>query len=120
MLFKRFVFKKSSQNYYRLYVLSRKECLGCPRIGICETDQKSIRISAGGNYPVFHRNKLKYQTPEYYSAMRLRNIWSEGTFSVLKREHSLKRIHKRGIHRATEEYLLSATALNLKRMVKAV
>ncbi len=120
LLFKRLVFKKSSQNYYRLYVLPRKECSGCPRIGICERDQASIRISASGNYSAFHRNKLKYQTPEYYSAMRLRKIWSEGTFSVLKREHNLKRIYKRGIHRATEECLLSATALNLKRMVKAV
>lgn len=118
--FKRLVFKKSSQNYYRLYVRSRKECLGCPRINICEIDQGSIRISASGNYPAFHRNKQKYQTPEYYSAMRLRKIWSEGTFSVLKREHNLKYIHKRGIHRATEECLLSATALNLKRLVKAV
>ena len=118
--FKRLVFKKSSQNYYRLYVRSRKECSGCPRISICEIDQGSIRISASGNYPAFHRNKQKYQTPEYYSAMRLRKIWSEGTFAVLKREHNLKRIHKRGIHRATEECLLSATALNLKRLVKAV
>ena len=118
--FKKLVFKKSSQNYYRLYVRSRKECLGCPRIRICEIDQGSIRINASGNYPAFHRNKQKYQTPEYYSAMRLRKIWSEGTFSVLKREHNIKRIRKRGIHRATEECLLSATALNLKRMVKAV
>ena len=118
--FKKLVFKKSSQNNYRLYVRSRKECSGCPRIGISEIDQGSIRISASGNYPAFHRNKKKYQTPEYYSAMRLRKIWSEGTFSVLKREHNLKRIHKRGIHRATEECLLSATALNLKRLVKAV
>ncbi|MBD5521628.1 MAG: hypothetical protein HDR03_10515 [Lachnospiraceae bacterium] len=52
--------------------------------------------------------------------MRLRKIWSEGPFAVLKREHNLKRIHKRGIHRATEECLLSAKALNLKQMVKAV
>lgn len=47
-------------------------------------------------------------------------VWSEGTFSVLKPEHKLKKIQKRGIHKATEECLLSATALNLKRLVKAV
>ena len=44
--------------------------------------------------------------------MRLRKIWAEGTFSVLKREHNLKRIHKRGIIRAEEECLFSAMALN--------
>ncbi|MBD5521629.1 MAG: hypothetical protein HDR03_10520 [Lachnospiraceae bacterium] len=53
LLFKRLVFKKSSQNYYRLYVLPRKECSGCPRIGNCEIDRGSIRISASGNYPAF-------------------------------------------------------------------
>jgi len=52
--------------------------------------------------------------------MRLRKIWAEGTFAVLKREHKLNKIQKRGIHKATEEYLLSAAALNLKRLAKAV
>ena len=38
----------------------------------------------------------------------------------MKREHNLSTIHKRGILAATEECLLSAMALNLKRMVKAI
>ena len=105
-------------NYYRLYSCPRKQCIGCSKIHTCEIDCGSIRINASGNYPAFHRNKLKYQTPEYFRLMRLRKIWAEGTFSVLKREHNLKRIHKRGILRAEEECLLAAMALNLKRMVK--
>ena len=44
----------------------------------------------------------------------------EGTFAVLKREHNLKQIHKRGILRAEEESLFAAIALKLKRMVKAI
>jgi len=52
--------------------------------------------------------------------MKPRAIWSEGTFSVLKREHKLAQATKRGIERVAEECLLSALALNLKRMVKAV
>ena len=71
-------------------------------------------------YFVHKTNKLKYHTPEYVKVMRLRKIWAEGTFSVLKREHNLKRIHKRGIIRAEEECLFSAMALNLKRLVKAM
>jgi hypothetical protein len=107
-------------NYYRLYSRARKLCKDCPRLSICEIDQGAIRINASGNYPAFHRNKLKYHTPEYVKVMRLRKIWAEGTFSVLKREHNLKRIHKRGIIRAEEECLFSAMALNLKRLVKAM
>ena len=81
-------------------------------------DKGSIRINASANYPAFYRNKQKYETSEYLRMMRLRKIWSEGTFAVLKREHNLKTIKKRGIHRASEECLLSAVALNLKRMIK--
>ncbi len=52
--------------------------------------------------------------------MRLRKIWAEGSFSVLKREHCISKIRKRGISAATEECLLAVMALNLKRMVKAI
>ena len=57
-------------------------------------------------------------TPEFLSMMRLRKIWAEGSFSVLKREHCISKIRKRGILAATEECLLAAMALNLKRMAK--
>ena len=59
-------------------------------------------------------------TPEYLTMMRLRKIWAEGSFSVLKREHCISRIRKRGILAATEECLLAAMALNLKRMVNTI
>ena len=57
-------------------------------------------------------------TPEYLSMIRLRKIWAEGSFSVLKREYCISKIRKRGILAATEECLLAAMALNLKRMAK--
>ena len=50
--------------------------------------------------------------------MRLHKIWAEGSFSVLKREHCISKIQIRGILAATEECLLVAMALNLKRMAK--
>ncbi|MEA4903642.1 MAG: transposase, partial [Petrimonas sp.] len=59
-------------------------------------------------------------TPEYLSMMRLRKIWAEGSFSALKREHCISKIRKRGILAATEECLLAAMALNLKRMANAI
>ena len=59
-------------------------------------------------------------TPAFYSMMRLRKIWAEGSFAVLKREHCISKIRKRGILEATEECLLAVMALNLKRMVKAI
>ena len=68
----------------------------------------------------FFRGHQRVGTPEYLAMMRLRKIWAEGSFSVLKREHCISRIRKRGILAATEECLLAAMALNLKRMVNAI
>ena len=66
----------------------------------------------------FSKGHQRVGTPEFLSMMRLRKIWAEGSFSVLKREHCISRIRKRGILAATEECLLAAMALNLKRMAK--
>ena len=51
--------------------------------------------------------------------MRLRQIWAEGTFVVLKYEHKLNKIQGRELQKTTEECLLPAKALNLKKMIKA-
>lgn len=78
------------------------------------------RVLASSCYPAFFRGHQRVGTPEYLAMMRLRKIWAEGSFSVLKREHCISKIRKRGILAATEECLLAAMALNLKRMVNAV
>ena len=118
--FQKLIYKKSTQNYYRLYSCSKKECKTCPHFSSCATDLGTVRINASAYYPSFYRNSQKVGTGDYLRLMRLRQIWSEGTFAVLKREHKLNRIQKRGIQNATEECLLSATALNLKRLVRAL
>ena len=76
------------------------------------------RVLASSCYPAFFRGHQRVGTPEFLSMMRLRKIWAEGSFSVLKREHCISKIRKRGILAATEECLLAAMALNLKRMAK--
>jgi len=47
-------------------------------------------------------------------------IWCEGSFAAQKWMHNLKRLFRRGIEAARDHCLLSATALNLKRMVKCL
>ena len=91
----------------------------CPKRPSC-FDKAGIRrrVLASSCYPAFFRGHQRVGTPEYLSMMRLRKIWAEGSFSVLKREHCISKIRKRGILAATEECLLAAMALNLKRMAK--
>ena len=78
------------------------------------------RVLASSCYPASFRGHQRVETHEFLSMMRLRKIWAEGSFSVLKREHCISKIRKRGILAASEECLLAAMALNLKRMASAV
>lgn len=118
--FQKLIYKRATQNYYRLYSRSKKQCKKCPMFAICATDLGTVRINTSAYYPAFYRNNQKVGTSDYLRIMRLRKIWAEGTFAVLKREHKLNKIQKRGLQKATEECLLSVAALNLKRLVKAV
>ena len=117
--FSKLIYKKGT-GYYRLYKVKASSCSGCGKRGECQSADKSVRINASPYYPAYYANRVRHETATYVQVKRLRSIWSEGTFSALKNFHNLKRHKKRGIHRATEECLLSATALNLKRFIKAV
>ena len=112
---------KSTGKYLRCYQVEGDVCMRCPKRPGC-FDKAGIRrrVLASSCYPAFFRGHQRVGTPEYLAMMRLRKIWAEGSFSVLKREHCISRIRKRGILAATEECLLAAMALNLKRMVNTI
>ena len=112
---------KSTGKYLRCYQVEGDACMRCLKRPSC-FDKAGIRrrVLASSCYPAFFRGHQRVGTPEYLSTMRLRKIWAEGSFSVLKREHCISKIRKRGILAATEECLLAAMALNLKRMVNAI
>ena len=110
---------KSTGKYLRCYQVEGDACMRCPKRPSC-FDKAGIRrrVLASSCYPAFFRGHQRVGTPEYLAMMRLRKIWAEGSFSVLKREHCISKIRKRGILAATEECLLAAMALNLKRRVR--
>ena len=110
---------KSTGKYLRCYQVEGNTCMHCSKRPNC-FDKAGIRrrVLASSCYPAFFRGHQRVGTPEYLSMMRLCKIWAEGSFSALKREHCISKIRKRGILAATEECLLAAMALNLKRMAK--
>ena len=112
---------QSTGKYLRCYQIEDDACKHCVKRPSC-FDKAGIRrrVLASSCYPAFFRGHQRVGTPEFLSMMRLRKIWAEGSFSVLKREHCISKIRKRGILAATEECLLAAMALNLKRMASAV
>ena len=112
---------KSTGKYLRCYQVQGDVCQKCTSRKTCfDTTGVRRRILASSCYPAFYRGHLRVNTPEYLCMMRKRKIWAEGSFAVMKREHNLLKIRKRGILTATEECLLSAMALNLKRVAKAI
>lgn len=98
----------------------RKGCPSCKYLSQYGFAYGEPRVCASAFYPAFYRNRIRYETPVYKAMKRLWSIWAEGSFAVLKREHSMSRAKMRGCERIREHCLFSALALNLKRMVKAI
>lgn len=101
------------------YCAKCKECQSCAVKEHCitpKTHRKIVYKSLASDSS--EKQKRLNGTPEYYEALRLRQIWCEGNFSHQKANHNLQRTRKRGVGKAAEHCLLSATAFNLKRMVK--
>ena len=110
--------KKDRTKRYRAKV---NDCQNCFLRDQCVGKSKNPRfIERNMHEEARQKQEKNINTPEYFSAMRLRQIWCEGNFSHQKERHNLRRTFKRGIEKVTEQCLLSACALNLKRLVKAV
>ena len=103
----------------KVYRPKKKDCDDCPYREQCWGKSKSIRTIEKPLHEKARREQYKnIGTEEYIRAMVKRKTWCEGNFSHQKENHNLRRTRKRGIERVTEQCLLSACALNLKRMVR--
>jgi hypothetical protein len=121
---KRLAFKRlqrSGCNITREYRSECRDCKGCLLRGQCLTpSQRSRRIQVNIFESAFRRNHEKDGTPEHKRVLALRQIWCEGTFAAQKARHNLRRLHRRGLEAAEDHCLLSAMAVNLKRLVKGM
>lgn len=102
---------------YKNYSISKKECHKCPRRADCTFSSKR-KISRGLHEKERREQQKLVGTDEWKEALRLRQVLCEGNFARQKESHNLNRTRKRGIDKIQEQCLLSACALNLKRMVK--
>ena len=98
-------------------------CQSCPDRDRClsESHWKGGRkLERSVFHEVVQRDLKRREEPDYRDALRLRQIWCEGTFAAQKWGHNLARVLRRGLEAAEDHCLLSATALNLKRMIKCI
>ena len=112
---------RSASGLYWLYLADKQDCQSCPLREKClnKTDKRGARKL---EHSYFREARLKninrQHEPEYREALKLRQIWCEGTFAAQKRDHDLTRVLRRGLEAAENHCLLSAAALHLKRMIK--
>lgn len=113
---------RSAGGVYWEYWADRENCQVCPLRAKClsEKDKRGARKLLDTYFRSAVRRDLARQNePDYLDALRKRQIWCEGTFAAQKWGHNLTRILRRGLEAAEDHCLLSAAALNLKRMIKA-
>ena len=114
-----------SYSYYdyrldgKFYYSNKANCKECKYKSKCiSSNAKRKAILRNFDQSAYEIHCKKNDTPEYYFALRLRQIWCEGNFSHQKENHNLKRVRMRGLGKASMHCLLSATEFNLRRMVK--
>lgn len=105
------------------YLADKVDCADCPLRSKClsEKDKRGARkIEHSYFRPERQRNMDRRQELTFREALKLRQIWCKGTFAAQKRSHNLRQLSRRGLEAAEDHCLLSATALNLKRMIKQI
>lgn len=103
------------------YRCPKAECKDCPFRNRCIGEKGSDkRIQVNIFEDVVKKNHEKNGTETHTKVLLLRQIWSEGSFAAQKSRHNLKFLYRRGLEAAEQQCLLSSTALNLKRMIKAM
>jgi transposase len=111
--------ERSESGIFREYRAEIKTCKSCPNREKClAPSQKSRKIQVNIFQNIVDKHHEKDGSAEYTSALRIRQIWCEGTITKQKAKHNLKRLFRRGLKAAADHCLLSACAINLKRLVK--
>lgn len=98
------------------YQGNKKTCGACPIKHTC-TDAPSRSLAVSMDEPLREQLRVLAGTESYKRARRRRKK-VEMLFAHLKRHLGIKRLRLRGLSGATEEFLLAATAQNLKRLAK--
>lgn len=108
-------------NICGVYRAQRTDCRDCSLYAQCvSSSQKSRTIRRNIFEDAVKRQRASDGTPAHKQILNLRQIWCEGSFAAQKWMHNLRRLFRRGLEAAEDHCLLSATALNLKRMVRCL
>jgi len=112
--------QRQETGVFREYRADTKTCRLCPSRDKClAPSQKARKVQVNIFQHIVDKHHEADGSAEYDAALRKRQIWCESTFAHQKSQHNLKQLFRRGIRAATDHCLLSACALNLKRLIKS-
>lgn len=115
------VTKPSKSMPLLVYAAQNSDCKECGLKGRCipkDRPHREIIRKWLADYQEIGR--LRIGTTAYKRILKRRQIVCEGNFGLQKRCHNLRFTRKRGIENVEEQCLLSASALNLKRLIKGI
>ena len=98
------------------YRASQRDCGACPIKASCTTS-KMRALCRSPHEEVRERVRTRQATPALRRSMRLRKA-IEHLFGHIKHHDGLRRLRLRGLRGADEQFVLAATARNLKRMAR--
>jgi hypothetical protein len=95
------------------------QCNQCPLKEQCTTSKRGRRLRLNLHYPILRKRRAESKTDSFRELMKRRPP-VEGTISEMVRAHGLRRSRYRGMAKTCFHSLMVGTAVNLKRLVKAI
>jgi len=114
---------RSASGFYWQYLADKQDCHGCPlrQKRLSKDDKRGARKLERSYFALERQQHLaRRRNTDYRDALKKRQVWCKGTFAAQKWGHNLTRILRRSLEAAEDHCLLSATALNLKRMIRCM
>ncbi|HEY1872114.1 MAG TPA: IS1182 family transposase, partial [Chitinophagaceae bacterium] len=105
--------------FMKRYLLSRKECAGCPLQERCSAYGKTLtQIRETIDKPYYDRMHVRMQTRKAKILMKLRQSTVEPVIGTLVNYLGIKRVNTKGLGQANKCLTMAAVAYNLKKMLK--
>ena len=113
--------KRKSKNYSQNrinYKSSEKDCNLCPVRKKCISGKGSFRTVSRYDSPCYGKARGWYDSGYGRVMQKLRGTILEGIMGQAKTYHGMAKAKFRGLKKVEIQFLMTATALNLKKMVK--
>ncbi len=115
------VLKRKTKNYSHnriVYKSNKKDCKICPLKEKCISGKESFRTVSHYDSHCYSKALGWYYSGHGKALYKLRGTVIEGIFGQAKSYHDMARARFRGLKNVEIQFLMTASALNLKKMVK--